>query len=85
MGVSSWGRLDVTAPWQEYAAGAATPEALEAVRSFAPEVVLGVDWSALPAYRALKPALEADTTFVYLNYRVFTRTATGDGLALVQG
>jgi hypothetical protein len=51
--VSSWGRLDAHAPWKEYAAGCSAPDVVEAVQRFKPDVVLGVDWTSLPAYEAL--------------------------------
>jgi hypothetical protein len=48
-----------------------------------------VDWSGLELYRRLKHRLReapwraALAPMIYLNYRVFSRTATGEDLALV--
>ncbi len=47
------------------------------------QVVMGVDFSALGAVRALLPAAPA-APYVYLNYRVFTRTAPPDNLQLIR-
>lgn len=84
--VPSWGRLDAGAPWREYAQGAAQAHVVEAVRQFQPQVVLGVDWSALPAYNAICQQLEQPPPppLVFLCYRVFTRTALGAELQLVR-
>ncbi|PNH12500.1 hypothetical protein TSOC_000582 [Tetrabaena socialis] len=81
--VQTWHRLDAGAPWREYAAGVLDEAVGEAVRAFAPEAVLGVDWSALQAARNLAPYC-GGAPYVYLNYRVFTRTATGEDLELVR-
>ncbi len=45
--VSTWGRLDASASWQELAEGAAQAQVLQAVEQFKPDVVLGVDWTSL--------------------------------------
>ncbi|GLC36011.1 hypothetical protein PLESTM_000392500 [Pleodorina starrii] len=82
--VSSWHRLDAGAPWREFAAGVTDEAVVAAVASFAPDVVLAVDWSALPAVRNLAPHC-GGAPYVYLNYRVFTRTAVGQDLDLVRG
>ncbi|KAG2442073.1 hypothetical protein HYH02_009864 [Chlamydomonas schloesseri] len=82
--VSSWHRLDAGAPWREFAAGASDPAVTQAVAAFAPQYVFGVDWSALAAVRALAPYTRG-APYVYLNYRVFCRTAAGDDLELVRG
>ncbi|KXZ56199.1 hypothetical protein GPECTOR_1g172 [Gonium pectorale] len=82
--VSSWHRLDAGAPWREYAAGALSDDVAEAVRAFAPQLVLAVDWSSLPAARNLRPACRG-APLVFLNYRVFSRTAAGEDLELVSG
>ena len=82
---SKWGRLDVHSPWRAFAdAAGASPDLVSAVRAFDPNVVLGVDWSSLPAWNALRAALDPppDRTFdpfhpppfVYANFRVFSRT-----------
>ena len=59
------------------------PSITDAARKHAPELVFGVDWSSLGAYRSLKSSI-GGAAFVYLNYRVFSRTATGGDLELVQ-
>ncbi|GIL92824.1 hypothetical protein Vretifemale_20301, partial [Volvox reticuliferus] len=82
--VSSWHRLDAGAPWREFAAGAAEEGPGGMVRAFAPDVILAVDWSALQAVRNLLPYCNG-APYVYLNYRVFTRTATGHDLELIRG
>ena len=82
---SKWGCLDVHSPWREFAdAAGSSPDLVSAVRAFDPNVVLGVDWSSLPAWNALRAALEPPTDrtsvpflpppFVYANFRVFSRT-----------
>ncbi|KAG1669501.1 hypothetical protein FOA52_015668 [Chlamydomonas sp. UWO 241] len=85
--VSSWGRLCAAAPYAEFATGGASPEVATAVAAFAPDVAMGVDWSSLPLYRALAQQLAqqqaAVPPLVYLNYRVFSRTAQGPELELV--
>ncbi|GFR41507.1 hypothetical protein Agub_g2201, partial [Astrephomene gubernaculifera] len=81
--VSSWHRLDAGAPWREFAAGVLDGAVSEAVRAFAPQVVLAVDWSALQAVRNLLPYC-GGAPYVYLNYRVFTRTAVGEDLELIR-
>ena len=86
--VTRWGRLDATAPFDEYAAGGSTLEVTAAVASFLPDVVMVVDWSGLDLYRRLRQQLEEGglavlPPMVYLNYRVFSRTATGKDLDLV--
>lgn len=84
--VPSWGRLDASAPWREFAAGAQRPELLQAVERFGPQVALGVDWSSLQVLEALAahPPLQR-LPFVFLNYRVFSRTAAGEELRLIKG
>ncbi len=81
--MDTWNRLDASTPWQQFAAGVLDDHVTAAVRQFAPEAVLGVDWSALQACRNLMPYTNG-APYVYLNYRVFTRTATGEDLELVR-
>jgi hypothetical protein len=45
--VPVWGRLDASAPWQEFAQGAGAPALLQEVERFRPDVALGVDWTSL--------------------------------------
>ncbi len=87
--MSRWGRLDASAPFDEYASGGAAQDVVARVEAFAPDVVLAVDWSALPLYRGLRRKLlelpkPLAVPLVYLNYRVFTRTSSGDELQLVK-
>jgi hypothetical protein len=86
----SWGRLDARSGWREFAKAArSNPELTAAVAAFKPDVVLGVDWSSLPAWQALQntilqtpppsnklqpPLPPLLPPFVYSNFRVFTRT-----------
>ncbi|KAL6760301.1 hypothetical protein V8C86DRAFT_1129576 [Haematococcus lacustris] len=83
----SWGRLDSRAPWEQFARGAAAPEVVAAVADFNPQLAFVVDWSALPAWRALRQQLAGGAVppMVWLNYRVFSRTESGPGLHLVHG
>lgn len=83
--VSRWGKLDASAPWDEYASSAGDPDVVKQVQGFSPDVAMVVDWSALPAWHKLKPHLSPAVKLVYLNYRVFTRTSTGADLELVKG
>lgn len=79
--VSRWGKLDASAPHDEYAAKGSMPSVLKAVQEFKPDVVLQVDWSALNLYLQLRKVMHVP--MVYLNYRVFSRTAAGSELELV--
>ena len=87
--VSRWGRLDASAPYEEFAEGGSSPQVISYVISFSPAIVMVVDWSALELYRRLKQQVRGDSMgplsapMVYLNYRVFSRTAIGDELSLV--
>ncbi|KAJ9506685.1 hypothetical protein QJQ45_025448 [Haematococcus lacustris] len=83
----NWGRLDSRAPWEKFARGAAAPEVVAAVADFSPQLAFVVDWSALPAWRALRQQLAGGAVppMVWLNYRVFSRTESGPGLDLVHG
>lgn len=89
--VSSWGRLCAASPYAEFAAGGSTPIVASAVARFDPHVAMAVDWSALPLYRSLMqqlqqlPVAAARVPLIYLNYRVFSRTATGTDLELISG
>lgn len=55
--VSRWGKLDSSAPWEEYAAGAGAAPVVEAIKAFQPEVVMVVDWSALVRALRVKSSL----------------------------
>ena len=55
---ATWGRLDRHSGWRAFARAAGTsPDLTAAVAAFAPDVVLGVDWSSLPAWSALRATL----------------------------
>ncbi len=45
--VSSWGKLDSSAPWQEFQTGMTDAGLLQAVRDFNADVAMVVDWSGL--------------------------------------
>ena len=67
-----WRKLDRASAWQQFAAAAAAEHA-DAVARFAPDVVLGVDWTGLPPLLELRRAgaVQPPTVpFVYLNFRV---------------
>ena len=88
--LSSWGRLDASAPYEEFAEGGSSPQIISYVASFSPAIVMMVDWSALELYRRLKQRARDSkglslAPMVNLNYRVFSRTAIGDELNLVSG
>jgi hypothetical protein len=74
----SWGRLDRTSAWREFADGCgADAVLLERVARFAPEAVFAVDWSGVIAWeeglcRGLSGTPWADIPCLYLNFRVFT-------------
>ncbi len=86
---SKWGKLTAQCPWRELADAAHADEPLhERIRSFAPDVVLGIDWHVTPTWRALRrrvletdpnrnpgaaPPSSSHPPFVYGNYRVFSR------------
>ena len=46
---------------------------MQQVADFEPSVILGVDWSSLPAYKAIAAALQAkglrQLPYIYMNYR----------------
>ncbi|GAX77522.1 hypothetical protein CEUSTIGMA_g4966.t1 [Chlamydomonas eustigma] len=87
--VSRWGKLDASTPYDEYASKGSSDEICDVVKEFKPDVFMIVDWSALDVYRNLRRKLcdlseqPSHIPLVYLNYRVFSRTATGEDLALV--
>ncbi len=75
--LATWGTLDRSCGWEAFAAGCSQPGIAERVREFRPDAVLGVDWSSLPAFEALKACLGPDhlnLTYAYLNYRYAFRT-----------
>jgi hypothetical protein len=72
--VPRWRRLDMEACYLEFAAGAAAKHHAR-IASFDADIVLGVDWTSLHAYRALIDCVSLKTSvpLVYLNFRVFHR------------
>ena len=85
-----WGRLDTGCSWREYAAGAAHPAAAAAALAFRPDAVLGVDWHSLRPFQALggvfSAAGEPLPPYIYMNYRVYLRTAAeGEERAFIGG
>ncbi|KAL4436763.1 hypothetical protein ABPG75_003902 [Micractinium tetrahymenae] len=79
-----WGRLDAGCAWREFAAGGSAPEVAAAAAAFRPAAVLGVDWHSVGVYEQLQEALPGPPPFIYLNYRVFHRTATPEELAMIE-
>ncbi|KAK9817271.1 hypothetical protein WJX72_012093 [[Myrmecia] bisecta] len=72
--VPVWNCLDRSCSWQEFADGVAQPAVVASILEFAPQAVLGVDWSSVRPYKQLvSKGLAAP--FVYMNYRVYLRTA----------
>lgn len=76
--VPVWDRLDRASGWSALATQAASDSIVQHVAAFQAEAVLGVDWSSLPAYKALAAALHAKgfpvPPYIYMNYRVYLRT-----------
>jgi hypothetical protein len=71
---ASWGRLDHTSGWREFAAAAAESTVVSAVAAFAPTVMFAVDWSGVVAADRLAAALPAPASscpIVWLNFRVY--------------
>jgi glycosyltransferase involved in cell wall biosynthesis len=73
--LATWGRLDRQSDWQAFATKAAVRgETL--LSGWAPDCVLGVDWTSVAAFEALFQ--QAGTTprppLVYCNWRVFSRS-----------
>lgn len=72
--LSKWGTLDSSCAHAEFAQAFKAAWLVERVRAFDPDAVLGVDWHAAAPFRALSAALAAPRPFVYLNYRLHSRT-----------
>lgn len=76
--VPVWERLDRASGWAELATQAASDSIVQHVASFQPCAVLGIDWSSLPAYKALAAALQYKglhvPPYIFMNYRVHRRT-----------
>lgn len=73
MEVPVWERLDRASGWAELATQAASDSIVQHVASFQPYAVLGIDWSSLPAYKALAAALQYKglhvPPYIFMNYR----------------
>mmetsp|Transcript_13301 Transcript_13301/g.47230 ORF Transcript_13301/g.47230 Transcript_13301/m.47230 type:complete len:405 (+) Transcript_13301:128-1342(+) len=70
--LDAWGTLDKTAAWEAFGASAAKIICEFYAGKALPDVVLGVDWTSLLAYKKAFPAPEAPP-LVWLNFRVFAR------------
>lgn len=68
-----WGSLDASSAWQDFAAFFAKPSTVKHVGDFAPEAIIGIDWTSLTPYKQLQDAfisLEAPCPpYIFLNYR----------------
>jgi glycosyltransferase involved in cell wall biosynthesis len=79
---SSWGRLDVTCPWEAFVKGCRQESIVSAAKEWRPDVLVGVDWHSVEVCRQLSAAITSDCTryrnlpFIYSNYRVYLRSAT---------
>ena len=60
-----WKRLDRYSSWEQF--GNDTAQHKDAVTQFEPDVVIGVDWTSVQAFKNL--GLEKTTPFVYMNFR----------------
>ena len=73
-----WGCLNHRCSWQELATQLSTETVVQRIAAFAPSAILGVDWSSLPAYKAIAAALHAHSLpvpcFIYMNYRYHDRS-----------
>lgn len=68
---STWRRLDIKSAWKELAANVSEISELshETFR-----YVFGVDWSAIPTYRAIQSKLSGQPHLILLVFRVFSRS-----------
>jgi hypothetical protein len=79
-----WGSLQADGPWESFADNVERDaRVVDAVRRFAPDAVLAVDWHGYEAARRILPALSTTTRddgslppVIALNYRVFSREST---------
>lgn len=71
--LAEWGCLDHRCSWQQLAAQLSAPTVTQRIAASAPSAILGVDWSSLPAYKAVAAALRTEhlpvPPFIYMNYR----------------
>ncbi|CAL8468103.1 g7642 [Coccomyxa elongata] len=85
--LSVWGSLDRSSAWQAFAEGAGSEEVVSAVARFQAGAVLGVDWTSLQAYKNLSAGLQRSAAlvppYVFMNYRVYHRTASAGDRALI--
>ncbi|BDA42205.1 hypothetical protein COCOBI_03-0920 [Coccomyxa sp. Obi] len=77
-----WGSLDRSSAWEAFAEGAGSEAVVSAVARFQANAVLGVDWTSLQAYKYLSTGLQHSAAlippYVFMNYRVYHRTASAD-------
>ena len=68
-----WGSLDASSAWQEFASACADSQVAQRVADFAPDAILGVDWTSFQPYHHLQQALGALSAhippYIFLNYR----------------
>ena len=68
-----WGSLDASSSWQDFAEKCSDSGIIERVARFAPEAVLGVDWTSLQPYQSLQHGLGSQKApvppYIFLNYR----------------
>ena len=73
MELQKWGSLDASSSWQELAERCSDSSIVERVARFAPEAVLGVDWTSFQPYQHLQQGLGGQNApvppYVFLNYR----------------
>eukprot|EP00048_Salpingoeca_helianthica_P008326 m.121367 g.121367 ORF g.121367 m.121367 type:complete len:405 (-) comp14574_c3_seq1:21-1235(-) len=69
----TWGRLDRHSGWEAFEHGAGAHR--EAIRTFAPDVVVGVDWTGHRAFQGIYGDTDcAAPPFVFLCFRMFTKS-----------
>ena len=68
-----WGCLNASSSWQDFAERCSDCSIVERVARFAPEAVLGVDWTSFQPYQRLQQGLGSRKApappYVFLNYR----------------
>ena len=73
MELPKWGLLDAGSSWQAFAEECSDSSIVEHVARFAPEAVLGVDWTSFQPYQRLQQGLGGRKApvppYVFLNYR----------------
>ena len=78
VGCDIWKRLDRYSSWEQFGLDAA--QHFEVVKAFEPEVVIGVDWTSVPAYQQLSLG---SVPLIYMNFRIATHSTgvTDDDIA----